>query len=285
MATYDFNIHEEKFERDGDIYHINVIDDSHLPGGTKQRATRQYLKSVATAYDEIVYAGPRCGYAQVALAAACNEMGLRFMSYVNGILDGKDTDPMRLVKELGGTVREIYSHRKIKGKRVRCPGILKDVLVFAKLYADDSRFLVPFGLHDDIFRDILLRQLEYVKDYIPSDPETMWVVAGSGTLLSILRKVFPDTKFKVVAVGKTIWADQLTDRDTLYIATDKTKYKRNAKTYGFDKYWEDDDFESIEFWQEADDPPPFDSTPEYDAKVWRYVKKYASDGDYLWNVK
>ena len=30
--------------------------------------------------------------------------------------------------------------------------------------------------------------------------------------------------------------------------------------------------------------PPFPSAPNYDAKAWRFIKEYASDGAYFWNV-
>ena len=38
------------------------------------------------------------------------------------------------------------------------------------------------------------------------------------------------------------------------------------------------------FYEKAKLPPPYPSVPEYDAKVWQFVKNHGKPGDYIWNV-
>lgn len=93
-----------------------------------------------------------------------------------------------------------------------------------------------------------------------SPPKRVWVVAGSGTLLSILYRVFPTSQFGVVQVGKKIWPDQLElDRTQLYVAEEK-------------------------FFEVSKQPPPYPSVATYDAKVWQFVLQHGENGDLVWNV-
>src|SRR5262245_53983294 len=50
---------------------VLVLRDDLLPGGTKRRVASLLLAHG----EEFVYASPACGYAQVALAYACTDMG------------------------------------------------------------------------------------------------------------------------------------------------------------------------------------------------------------------
>jgi hypothetical protein len=88
----------------------------------------------------------------------------------------------------------------------------------------------------------------------------MWVVGGSATLLNALYKVFPDTVFKVVQVGKKIWPDQLDLKRTELFVSDE-KFTDVAKIQ-----------------------PPYPTVKTYDAKLWKYVLEHGEDGDYVWNV-
>ena len=90
-------------------------------------------------------------------------------------------------------------------------------------------------------------------------PKRIWLVAGSGTLLKSLRKVFPRSKFMVVQVGKKIWPDQMRVKDKLFVSPKK-------------------------FWEKADPLPPYPSVSTYDAKLWEFVLKYGKNDDYVWNV-
>lgn len=58
--------------------HIYVVRDDVLDGGTKQRAAVPYIERLAhEGVREFIYASPFAGFAQVALAVACREVGVR----------------------------------------------------------------------------------------------------------------------------------------------------------------------------------------------------------------
>lgn len=59
---------------------LTVVQDAATPGGTKQRALLRFIG----AYPEraLVYASPASGFAQIALAAACREVGKRALIFV-----------------------------------------------------------------------------------------------------------------------------------------------------------------------------------------------------------
>lgn len=55
---------------------IHVVREDLLPGGTKQRAVSHFIsQSAESGRCQFVYASPFCGYAQVALAYVCRELG------------------------------------------------------------------------------------------------------------------------------------------------------------------------------------------------------------------
>jgi hypothetical protein len=86
-------------------------------------------------------------------------------------------------------------------------------------------------------------------------PREVWTVGSSGTLTRGLQQAWPDASFHCVAVGH------------------KGDYGR-AKVYRCE----------IPFNKEAKVKPPFPSAPTYDAKVWEFMKQYASPGALFWNV-
>jgi hypothetical protein len=68
--------------------------------------------------------------------------------------------------------------------------------------------LLPFGLDDELFKSSLHHRIEQA-NIENIYPKRMWLVAGSGVLLSTFSRIWPKTKFLVVQVGKKIWPDQL----------------------------------------------------------------------------
>lgn len=223
---------------------FTIVREDLLPGGTKQRAHKIIADFTE---DEIVYAGPWNGFAQVALAIACKLHSKRATVFCT-----RDD-----------------SSANIRAKNYNCnivviPDIkLKTLQQYAEDYAKvRNAKLMPFGFDNAEFRNELYLQLTLAcKDVIDvNTTATIWVVAGSGTLLNVLYKVFPKARFAAVQVGKTIWEDQIeSDRTTIYIAPQK-------------------------FYDIPDLLPGYNSVPTYDAKVWQFASKYGKSGDIIWNV-
>lgn len=95
---------------------------------------------------------------------------------------------------------------------------------------------------------------------IEHHPKRLWLVCGSGTVLSALRNIWPKTHFLIVQVGHEIDEKILNGLEkTVYIASEK-------------------------FTQPAIENPPYPSNENYDAKLWKFVKEHGQDGDCIWNV-
>lgn len=212
---------------------ILVVRDDLIPGGTKRRGIHVFL----TGGKEFVYASPACGYAQVALSFACREYG-----YKATIFTAKRKTPH------ARTLEAIEADANV----VMVPhGYLSNVQAKAKQYSIESgSVLVPFGLD----REDFLKALSEVAEGMDC-PKEVWTVAGSGVLTRCLQKVWRDTDFFAIQVGKTPDAGKA----TLLKAPERFEW-------------------------DAKYPPPFPSCSNYDAKAWRFVKEFAKPGALFWNV-
>lgn len=214
-----------------------VVRDDMLPGGTKRRALEPVLRRRGRA--GYVYATPAVGYAQMALAYACAELGLPATVFV---AERKELHP------------RTAEAQRVGAQVVQVPmGFLSNVTAKARAYATSvDHELLPFGLDLPEFR----AELTKVARLLEVRPPEVWTVAGSGTLTRALQDARPDAKFFAVRVGA-----RGTDigRATELIAPER--YERPAQ-----------------------DPPPFPSCDNYDAKAWRFMKKMGAPGALFWNV-
>lgn len=237
-----------KIQMDSELYiekvkhnnkNFNVIQDGIMPGGSKQR---MYTAFKNVKENELVYAGPPSGLAQVALGIIgkyYNKSATMF-SYSTTYLTAR-------AMQYG--VKMIIHKKK-----------LKDLQDIASSYSKYNKaYLCPFGFDSPELRkaltdNIIQNNVDKVK------PKHIWSVVGSATLINSLYGAFSNSKFSIVQVGKKVWPDQYNQSNTkLYIS-------------------------DIPFREQAKILPPYESIPEYDAKVWEFVIKYGKDGDYIWNV-
>lgn len=135
-------------------------------------------------------------------------------------------------------------------------GYLSNVTSKARAYCQSwGAVLIPFGLDTP---DAIAQLRDAARDILntPDDPiEEVWAAAGSGTLIRALQLAWPDAEFHAVQVGK-------------------------APDIGRARLWKAPE----RFEQDAQEPPPFPSCGNYDAKVWRFVKAHARPGALMWNV-
>ncbi len=240
----DFSITIEEYPVDS-ARNVKVIRDDLLPGGTKQRGIDGIELPPGTT--EIIYAGPWNGAAQVALALAARQRGIKATAF------------------LSRNDYYVTTNAKEYGLNVMCVGkTLTELQVAATKYADEipTRYVLPFGFASPGIIAMMTNNIIYsLGDKLDRNhPYNIWLVAGSATLLGVLYKVFPNAKFNIVQVGKTVWDDQMElDRTTKYIAPEK-------------------------FFEDATILPPYPSAITYDAKAWQFVIKHATDGDLVWNV-
>jgi hypothetical protein len=160
---------------------ILVVRDDLVPGGTKRRV----LGSLLGGADEFVYASPAYGYAQVALAHSCRELGKRATVFVakRGVLHPRTAEAARA----GAKVVQVPT------------GYLSNVTAKARAYAEAAgAALLPFGFDTAEFGDALAE----VASALPVSPREVWTVAGSGTLTRALQRAWPAARFYAVQVGK-----------------------------------------------------------------------------------
>lgn len=221
---------------------LSVARDDLIPGGTKARVLPRFLDAIG-AGAEVVYASPAYGYAQVALAHSCAATGR-----VASVFVAKRKIPHRLTLEAASVGARI----------VQVPyGYLSTVQRRASDYcAATGATLMPFGLDDPLFGDLLARS---IADENLGPFDSVWCAAGSGTLARALARVWPGAAVHAVAVG----ARPTLAEGTLCIAAPEP-FERPARVI-----------------------PPFPSCPNYDAKVWAWASAYAESqvgGHLMWNV-
>lgn len=132
------------------------------------------------------------------------------------------------------------------------PAYLSVVTARAREYCKNSGAqLVPFGADSPLF----IEAMANVARALPIEPAEVWSVSASGTLTRALQRAWPKAKVNAVHVG----AHGDTGRAIVWKAPEK--YEQNAIF-----------------------PPPFPSCRNYDAKAWRYIRRWASPGALFWNV-
>ena len=223
-------------------------------GGTKQRLLGRLLQTIDA--NEVIYAGPDGGIAQVALAyaaALCNKKAIIFL---NTYAKNEKPALVQLAESLGAIIH--FPDPSSRGRT------LQETQADAIKYANESsdRHILPFGLRGkpgepnfELFKEALIDCLRGA-----TPPIRLWLVAGSGFLLDVLHSIWPNTKYMVVQVGKTIWEDQLSNKNhQLFIAPEG-------------------------FGSRALLQPPYPTVPWYDAKLWQFATINWNKGDCIWNV-
>ena len=246
----DLPIKVETVTNKGRTFH--VIQEAQVTGGSKSRAIYAFMQA-RDEYNEFVYAGPATGYAQYALAYCAKLLDKKATVFLSSCPRVGNTIPTQGAIDNGATIiRSIQLKDAQEAAREYCSG-------------DTSRFLCPFGMDDTEFHQIFVDKLRAAGMPDIAGNVTIWVTVGSGTLLRVLLEIYPNNKFGCVVVGKNIWEDQFKPEDwarmTIYKSdlffTQNVK-KRNA--------------------------PPYNSVPNYDAKVWEFVRRFGKSGDYIYNV-
>jgi hypothetical protein len=156
---------------------VMVVRDDLIAGGTKRRA----IPLLLTGADEFVYASPVYGYAQVALAHACTELGKRATIFT--------------------AKRSALHPRTAEAKIVMVAyGYLSNVQSKARAYCEATgAALLPFGLDTPVMRDGIAE----IAAGLDVDPAQVITVAGSGTLTRALQMAWAGAEFIAVQVGRS----------------------------------------------------------------------------------
>jgi hypothetical protein len=169
---------------------FTVVRDDLLPGGTKQRAhniVNQYTEN------EVVYAGPWNGFAQVALAIACKLHGK-----VATIFMSRDDYWTNIRAKMYGANIKTALVQGVQGVHGVHGASLKELQSGAQAYARTANaHLLEFGFDSAEFKQELYARIVEAGSALDREFDgAVWMVAGSATLLNVLYKVFPKAQLK-----------------------------------------------------------------------------------------
>ncbi len=225
------------------IDRLLVLRDDLLEGGSKLR----FLPFLAPGEHELVFGGPFCGGAPLALS----------------VIGREQKRPVTLFyaarKELHARQQAaIANGAKIEWVR---PGYMGVVQARAQKYAAEkgAQFL-PLGfdvpLATEPFAEFMLELRKKV-----GDPPQIWCAAGSGMLARNIAKAFPSSEIRAVAVG--------------------LKSRHGKQDFPGNVRMERHDFD---FARPVRAEAPFPSCPNYDRKAWQMAQRLAAPGSLFWNV-
>jgi hypothetical protein len=226
---------------------IYVVRDDLLDGGSKVRFADFMVRNIDK--HELVYGGcPATGYAQISLPSLTNKYDKKTVLFMaKRSMDNLTTYQKRGIS-LGATYNWVPD------------GMLTVTKCRARQYVEedpDNRELIEFGLYHHTVIDSIVK---VCKENIHIEPTEIWSVGSSGTLTRGLQKAYPNLDIHVVQVGHKMKPEEY------------GRAKLHVSPYKF--------YEGVKI----EDKPPFPSVPNYDAKGWQFVKKYAKKGAMFWNV-
>jgi len=243
---------------------IILIDDgAKYQFGTKHRITADYVKIKKQNYNEFVYVGPSTAMGAYALAAGCIENSVKCTLFLVG----------PNIPKQGKIFTDNITYSNLVKNNLLSTG-MKEAFEIGEKYVqgDPTRLLVPFGINDVDYKNMLYDSLindNDLKTIWKNQPKRMWMAVGSGTLLSILLYILPKTHFLAVQGGTEL------KYETLHYDPNKiAEYKKRITLYKAPE----------KFTQSAEVEPPYSSLNNYDAKLWRFVMTDAQNGDCIWNV-
>lgn len=222
---------------------ISVVRDDLLPGGTKRRAAYNFILKYPSIQNWI-YASPRQGYAQLALAHVCKDLGKKAIIYIP---DGAKTQLTKEAEALGAEVNLVPNGMlTVINKRARDRQAL----------GWDNSMCLPFGLD----HPIIVETIANIARKLPVQPKEVWSVMSSGVLSRGLQMAWPDAKVYGVQIG--------------HGTTEREMGRAIAipKRMPFQKDCP------------VSERPPFPSSLTYDSKAWKHIKEMASPGALFWNV-
>jgi hypothetical protein len=166
-------------EHDG----VLVVRDDLFPGGTKAR----FLGCMFEGADEVVYASPAEGGAQVALATVARQLGKQATIFV-----ARRASPHPRTMEaakLGANVISVAS------------GYLSVVQARAREYCTRTGArLMPFGAD----MPEAINTIAAAACAIGIEPDEVWCASGSGVLARGLAAAWPNARRHAVQVGRTL---------------------------------------------------------------------------------
>lgn len=222
-----------------------VVRDDLLPGGSKIR----FLPHLTKGAGEVVFGGPFCGGAPLALSVLGRRTGQKITLFYAA---RANLHPRQAAARENGA--ELVFVR---------PGYMTCVQARARTYAAEvGALFLPLGFDVPAAQEPYVEVMREVRSRVGS-PDEVWCATGSGMLARCLGLAFPDSMVRAVAVG-------------LASRHDKQSFGSNVELLGCDYRFE----------QEArGEAPPFPACPNYERKAWELLCASKPRGTVLfWNI-
>jgi hypothetical protein len=222
---------------------LTVVRDDLLEGGSKTR----FLPYLVGGAREVVFGGPFCGGAPVALAVIGRRLGIRVTLFY---AKRRELHPRQAAAAALGAQLFLVPF-----------GYMTNVQAKARAYAQEvGALFLPLGFDVPAAEEPFVADMEAVRRRLGSPPE-VWCASGSGMLARCLGRAFPEAEICAVAVGlKSRWSEQA--------------FPPNVRVLEA----------PLRFEQPDRRPAPFPSCPNYDRKAWHLAEAWAKPGALFWNV-
>jgi hypothetical protein len=222
---------------------VSVVRDDLLEGGSKTR----FLPFLVQGADEVVFGGPFCGGAPLALSVIGRKQGFRVTLFY---AKRAELHRRQLAAQANGATLVFVS-----------PGYMTNVQARAREYANGvGALFLPLGFDLPAAEDPFVEVMRGVRAE-HGGFDQVWCAAGSGMLARCLSKAFPEAAVHAVAVG-------LASRHSAQ------QFGPSVTMHAYE----------LEFEQETKASAPFPSCPNYDRKAWEHCRREAQGKVLFWNV-
>lgn len=242
---------------------INIIQDGVLIAGTKQRVAKLFFTALLKNNNNIktiVYTGQSNGFGPVASAYGAYKLGLNCEIFLAGNIKNINT-------------RQIHTLHALKANINICPTWEEAKKLMWRTVTNNYNlkpgyYIIPMGLNTGNMTDLLSKQIKRASKNIIPENARIWLVAGSGGIAMSILKAFPTAKLFIYLTGhgkhKKSVIDWANSEENVTII--KPMNNKNEKELISNRHLY------------------YSSVADYDDLIWPYVKKYALDGDFIWNI-
>ena len=261
---------------------LNVIQDSYLIAGTKQRMVVDVIKKlINNKTKNIVYASSYMGYGAVATAYGAYKLGLRCSVFLDKTKMGRNI-PESMETILNS--KQILTLMALNAKIFLCENYRNarnleydySTLITTKddMWITKEDYIIPdMGFNDKhkLMVNILSNKIkEASKNTIMENANMIriWLVAGSGGIIESLKLCFKNALFFVYITSGGKYYNNVIEwikkQNNITILNNNSNYNIQDVTNDYYKYYE--------------------SVENYDSMIFTYVKKYGKENDFIWNV-
>ena len=261
---------------------INIVQENYLIAGTKGRVAQLLLKQILKKNPDIktlTYCGSFNGFGALATAYCAYKEGFKCEVFLSKMatnskereIDKNGLYNSRQIITLVGLNAKIHLCSDFRTARKLQYSITTREVKPHEWELIDGYYNIDMGLLDKegIMPELLSKQLKKAsKNTVLDDisKKAFWLVAGTSGIAQSLVKAFPNSNINILLVGGGKYLEQslkwLKSQKNVVILSkelNKEELRTNRAKY-------------------------YKSTSGYDDRIWPYVKEYAKDGDFVWNV-